>query len=129
MSLEALLGTPAAFRPEIQAARPHVGQATSARRLVEQLGLERHFVAMVGGGETPRGKPDPAPLELAAERAGVPLHETLLVGDSQSDVRAARSAGIPVVCVSYGYNHGEVLRAGPGPEEADVIGESLEALL
>lgn len=33
MSLEALLGTPAAFRREIQEARPHAGQATSASRL------------------------------------------------------------------------------------------------
>ena len=33
MSVEALLGTPAAFRPEIQAARPHPGQAVSAARL------------------------------------------------------------------------------------------------
>ena len=33
MSLEALLGTPEAFREEIQAARPHPGQAESARRL------------------------------------------------------------------------------------------------
>ncbi len=33
MSLEALLGTPEAFRAEIQDARPHKGQATSARRL------------------------------------------------------------------------------------------------
>lgn len=33
MSLEALLGTPEAFREEIQAARPHEGQARSAARL------------------------------------------------------------------------------------------------
>ncbi len=33
MSVEALLGTPEAFRPEIQAARPHAGQAVSAARL------------------------------------------------------------------------------------------------
>lgn len=33
MSLEALLGTPEAFREEIQDARPHAGQATSAARL------------------------------------------------------------------------------------------------
>jgi histidine ammonia-lyase len=33
MSLEALLGTPEPFREEIQAARPHAGQARSAARL------------------------------------------------------------------------------------------------
>ena len=29
-----------------------------------------------------------------------------MVGDSVNDVQAARAAGIPVVCVSYGYNEG-----------------------
>ncbi|MFQ5535879.1 MAG: histidine ammonia-lyase [Gemmatimonadota bacterium] len=37
MSLEALLGTPEAFREEIQEARPHAGQGESARRLRELL--------------------------------------------------------------------------------------------
>jgi phosphoglycolate phosphatase len=31
----------------------------------------------------------------------------LLIGDSRNDVLAARSAGCPVFCVPYGYNHGE----------------------
>lgn len=29
-----------------------------------------------------------------------------MVGDSESDVKAARAAGFQIVCVSYGYNHG-----------------------
>ena len=31
-----------------------------------------------------------------------------MVGDSVNDVLAARAAGIPVVCASYGYNEGEI---------------------
>jgi phosphoglycolate phosphatase len=30
-----------------------------------------------------------------------------MLGDSRNDVLAARAAGCPVICVSYGYNHGE----------------------
>ena len=37
MSLDALMGTPAAYRPEIHAARPHDGQITSARLLRQLL--------------------------------------------------------------------------------------------
>ena len=33
--------------------------------------------------------------------------ETLMVGDSRNDIQAARAAGISVVGLSYGYNHGE----------------------
>jgi phosphoglycolate phosphatase len=33
-----------------------------------------------------------------------------MVGDSVSDVKAARAAGFQVVCVSYGYNHGVNIR-------------------
>jgi phosphoglycolate phosphatase len=34
----------------------------------------------------------------------------MMVGDSQSDVKAARAAGFQIVCMSYGYNHGEDIR-------------------
>ncbi|MCG7909228.1 MAG: HAD hydrolase-like protein, partial [Candidatus Thiodiazotropha taylori] len=34
----------------------------------------------------------------------------LMVGDSQSDVKAARAASFQIVCMSYGYNHGEDIR-------------------
>ncbi|MBF0256484.1 MAG: HAD hydrolase-like protein, partial [Gammaproteobacteria bacterium] len=35
---------------------------------------------------------------------------SLMVGDSQSDVKAARAAGFQIICMSYGYNHGEDIR-------------------
>jgi phosphoglycolate phosphatase len=34
-----------------------------------------------------------------------------MLGDSQSDVKAARAAGFQIVCMSYGYNHGEDIRS------------------
>ena len=33
-----------------------------------------------------------------------------MVGDSVSDVKAARAAGFQIVCMSYGYNHGQNIR-------------------
>ena len=36
--------------------------------------------------------------------------QTLMIGDSSNDARAARAAGCPVLLVSYGYNHGEPVR-------------------
>ncbi|MEZ5479224.1 MAG: HAD hydrolase-like protein [Thiolinea sp.] len=36
--------------------------------------------------------------------------EALMLGDSRSDVKAARAAGFKIICMSYGYNHGEDIR-------------------
>jgi phosphoglycolate phosphatase len=44
-----------------------------------------------------------------------------MVGDSRNDAAAARAAGCPVVLVTYGYNHGEPIRA----VDADAFVDSL----
>ena len=46
----------------------------------------------------------------AAQALGVTPAEALMLGDSKSDVKAARAAGFQIVCLSYGYNHGEDIR-------------------
>ncbi|MES9847003.1 MAG: HAD-IA family hydrolase, partial [Candidatus Thiodiazotropha sp.] len=58
----------------------------------------------------PKKKPDPMPLLHAAEQLSADPTASLMVGDSQSDVKAARAAGFQIVCMSYGYNHGEDIR-------------------
>jgi len=45
------------------------------------------------------------------EALGTAPAATLMVGDSRNDAAAARAAGCPVVLVTYGYNHGEPVRA------------------
>jgi phosphoglycolate phosphatase len=74
--------------------------------LLRRLGLAGWVDVVVGGDTCVRRKPDPQPLLFACESLQVPLSESLMVGDSVNDVQAARAAGIPVVCVSYGYNEG-----------------------
>jgi phosphoglycolate phosphatase len=78
--------------------------------LLRDMGLLDKFELVVSGDTLPVKKPDPAPLLYAAERFGVTPTESLMVGDSRSDVKAARAAGFAIVCVSYGYNHGEDIR-------------------
>ena len=46
----------------------------------------------------------------AAKHFQVEPAQSLLLGDSISDVHAARAAGFSIVCVSYGYNHGQDIR-------------------
>jgi len=78
--------------------------------LLRDLGVYAAFGIVVSGGTLPVKKPDPQPLLHAAAHFGVSPDESLMLGDSQSDVKAARAAGFQIVCMSYGYNHGEDIR-------------------
>ena len=78
--------------------------------LLRDLGIRDYFGLVVAGDTLPKKKPDPLPLLHAAEHFGVSPAESLMVGDSVSDVKAARAAGFSIVCMSYGYNHGEDIR-------------------
>ncbi|MFS8099528.1 HAD-IA family hydrolase [Lentzea alba] len=69
--------------------------------MLAALGLDEAFDAVVSGDELPYRKPDPRHLLDSVRLAGGTA--ALMVGDSISDVRAARAAGAPVVCVSFGY--------------------------
>jgi len=74
--------------------------------LLEQLRLAPYFELVVSGDTLARKKPDPMQLaHICAEFALAPA-QVLLIGDSVNDAMAARAAGCPVLCVSYGYNEG-----------------------
>lgn len=76
----------------------------AAGRVLRGLGLMAWFDAGVIGadGAHPR-KPDPAGLRAMAAAAGVPLEQTVLVGDGAQDVETARRAGARVCAARYGY--------------------------
>jgi phosphoglycolate phosphatase len=78
--------------------------------LLQHLGIFDHFGIVISGDTLPRKKPDPLPLIHAAGHYGVKPEDSLMIGDSVSDVRAARAAGFRIICTSYGYNHGEDIR-------------------
>ena len=71
--------------------------------LIQSLGLAERFPVIVGADTLPVRKPDPAPLVHAVARLGGALGHTVYVGDSETDVKTARAAGVPVVVVSWGY--------------------------
>ena len=89
--------------------------------LLEDLGVRDYFGLVVAGDSLPRKKPDPLPLLHSAEHFGVDPARALMIGDSVSDVRAARAAGFAIVCMSYGYNHGRDIREA----EPDAVIDSL----
>jgi phosphoglycolate phosphatase len=78
--------------------------------LLQDLGVFDDFSIVISGDTLPLKKPDPAPLLHGAAFFGCEPRNALMVGDSVSDVKAARAAGFRIVCMSYGYNHGVDIR-------------------
>jgi len=96
--------------------------------LLRDLGIADFFEIIVSGDTLPKKKPDPMPLLHAAEHFGVEPKAALMLGDSMSDVKAARAAGFRIICVSYGYNHGQDIREF-GPDAVIDSFVELETLL
>ncbi|MEO0344323.1 MAG: phosphoglycolate phosphatase [Pseudomonadota bacterium] len=77
--------------------------------LLRQLGMMEYFSAIVGGDSLPFPKPDPAPLKLCLEMLGVPLEQTLFVGDSETDEATALALGMRFALFLNGYRKKEAV--------------------
>jgi phosphoglycolate phosphatase len=93
--------------------------------ILSLLGIEHFFSAVLGGDDLPQRKPAPEPLLSCASQLDCAIKASLMVGDSYNDVEAARRAGIPIVAVNYGYNHGRPIV----DEQPDMIVSSLAELI
>jgi phosphoglycolate phosphatase len=87
-----------------------------AAALLGELGLACHFAAIIGPDGAPAAKPDPRHLLFAIEQAGGERRRAIMVGDSASDARAARAAGLPLILVDFGYADAPLAELG-----ADVL--------
>jgi phosphoglycolate phosphatase len=94
-----------------------------ANELLARKQLAPYFDAVFGGDAFPRQKPDPEPLLRTCESLGSEPRRTLVIGDSSNDAAAARAAGCPVLLVTYGYNHGEPVRAVDADGYVDSLAE------
>ncbi len=92
--------------------------------LLKDLGIFDYFASVVSGDTLAKKKPDPLPLLYSAEQLGVAAEDSLMLGDSISDVKAARAAGFQIICMSYGYNHGVDIRES----SPDVVIDSMAEL-
>lgn len=100
-----------------------------ARRILTALDFIAPFETVIGGDSLGRdedgqyvAKPHPAP--LVAARAACGAGSFAFVGDSSYDVRAARSAGVPVIAAGYGYCDQK-----PDDLGADAVIDSLAGLI
>jgi len=83
------------------------------RRLLAHHRLDRSFELVVGGDSLPQKKPHASVLRYVAGTLGVPVSTTTVahVGDSATDVEAARNAGVAAWVLPHGYNAGRPIAA------------------
>lgn len=84
-----------------------------AEDLLQKLGIRDLFGSMIGADTLPVRKPDPAPYLEAVKQAGGDPAQSVLIGDTETDVKTAQAAGVPVVLVGFGPEGTAVARLVP----------------
>jgi len=98
---------------QLRTAFPYMALITNKPEQFTQPLLDFHrlprFDLVVCGDTLAKRKPDPAPVLHCLKELGCEAEESVMVGDSVSDIGAAQAANVPIICVEYGYNQGEDL--------------------
>lgn len=92
--------------------------------LLDKSGLAPYFELVYGGDAFPFRKPDPLPLLKVCEAFRLEPAQVVAIGDSENDAMAARAAGIGVLLVPYGYNHGKPVQ---GVDADGIVGSLVKA--
>ena len=71
--------------------------------LLKKIGIYNFFEYVAGHNTFDYCKPDPRHLTSVIEILDGDIKKTLMIGDSETDANAAKSAGIPVILLEDGY--------------------------
>jgi phosphoglycolate phosphatase len=97
-----------------------------SRKILEFLGLARHFRAIVGPDLAGARKPEAQHLLCTLKATGAAAGDALFVGDMPIDVHAARNSGIEVAVVPTGSSSEEQLRAAQPDHYLDRFSDLLK---
>lgn len=92
-----------------------------AEQLMTELGVRDAFGSLVGADTLSVRKPDPEPFFEAVRRCGGDVTRACLIGDTVTDHKTARAAGVPSVLVTFG--------PGASAGQADIRALKPDALL
>jgi phosphoglycolate phosphatase len=103
----------------------------SAKLLIAKLGIAERFAFICGQDTFGVGKPDATPLLKTIAASGGASDRAIMVGDSATDIKTARAAGVPVIAVDFGYTDVPVAELGPDRviSHFDELAEACEALV
>ena len=69
-------------------------------RILNNFGIDKYFKVIITSDQIERGKPSPDLIYEACKRLGVKTEEVVLIGDTESDVKAGRAAGCKVIGIN-----------------------------
>lgn len=84
-----------------------------AIKLVTALGALGRFKTVCGQNTFPVCKPDAGALFATIDKAGGDPRQTIMVGDTITDIATAQNAKLPVIAVDFGYADRPVATMGP----------------
>lgn len=101
-----------------------------ALALLEQLGVLDRFAAVLGAGSVAVIKPDPEHLRETVRRVGGVPERAVMLGDTRTDLLAARAAGMPCVLMRFGFAAEPMDELAPDAvvDHYDELAEVLERL-
>ncbi len=97
--------------------------------LLEAFEIDHFFDYLICGDDLSVKKPDPQVLRTILKQTNLSPLQAVMVGDSDSDIKAARSANMKSFCVSYGYHQGKGVDALGADYIIDSIAEIPQYLL
>ena len=78
--------------------------------ILKRFDIERYFDMVVTAGDVKNPKPDPECINAILTRYGLDPKEAVLVGDTPTDMKTGKNAGVIVCAVDYGFAPIEELR-------------------
>jgi len=93
---------------DLPTANPYLAVATNkprtmSEKILSHFGLLRKFHVVIGPEDVTHLKPDPEMIQTIMRITGSPPEETLIVGDTDNDLRAGKNAHILTCGATYGY--------------------------
>ena len=74
-----------------------------SREMLNGLGVAHYFSFIYGGNSFEQKKPDPVGVVKLMNDHGVSTEQTMIVGDSDTDVQTGRNAAVWTCGVTYGF--------------------------
>jgi phosphoglycolate phosphatase len=74
-----------------------------SREMISRLGYDGYFSYVYGGNSFAQKKPDPVGLHRLMADVQVTPRETVMIGDSDTDILTGRNAGVLTCGVTYGF--------------------------
>jgi len=76
--------------------------------ILERLNLVKYFDLVIGGDTLETRKPDPEGILFSMNRFSASAEETVMIGDSTPDMKAAQAAGVHSVGIAQGYGTSDI---------------------